>query len=145
MASLREQIVQDAVAALGGAGKPTGLRVHRSRTRPIESDTLPAVVVFLLGETAEPETHDGDVLRRLRLAVECRAAGEVPDQQLDPLVVWAVQVLKTDAALQARVRQIEEESTEWQAEQASKVYGAAAVVFEITYTTAAEDPEAATP
>ena len=54
--SIREQIMVALVAALstGGAGSPAGLTVHRERTRPIETDSLPAIMVYADDDVPKP-------------------------------------------------------------------------------------------
>lgn len=152
MASVRESILAAAKTALEGAGGPTGLTVHRRRTRPINLDNLPAIVVYVLRENVQVIDQDDPAERVMTLRAECRqkgasttptVAGDDPDTLLDPLLTWAVSTLLTDSTLEALVLDIEERQTLWEAEELDQVYAAAAVDFEITYLTAATDPESA--
>lgn len=146
MASVRELILQAAVAALNGAGKPAGLAVHRNRTRPFGSDQLPAIVLY---PGPDPEdvvlaTHDGGVERRFTVRAECRAiaAGVPPDQATDPLTTWCTRALHEDPTFGGLAAEIEERRISWAAEETDQVFAAAAVDFLVTYYTHADDPEA---
>jgi len=144
MASRRERIVQAAMAALEGVGKPAALTVHRSPTRPVPEDQCPAMAVF---STTDPASEGGGDLmdHRLELVVESRAratTGESPEQKLDELYVWAVHALMADPTLGGlAVRVLEREST-WDLEERSAVFGALQTVFHIEYETLDTDPEA---
>lgn len=144
MASIREQIVDVIVQKLDEAGKPSGLTVHRYRTRPIHRDALPAMVVYLLRDPKDQTIRGAvpEAQRTLRVGVECRVEGEPIDTQLDPLYVWAVRQLREDPTLGGLARDLQEAGTEWDAGELDKAYGAAAAVFEITYRTHLNDPEA---
>lgn len=140
MASVRERIVDAVVAALNAPGKPAGLTVHRSRTRPIDKDRLPAMVVYLATEDVGDHAAIA-VMRTLRIRVECRVTGDPPDTVLDEHVTWAVKALKADEKLGGLAVRINEVRTVWDAAERDKVYAAAATEFEIEYATAYNDPE----
>lgn len=144
-ASVREQLVRAVVAAIDGSGKPSGLNVHRSRTRAIGNDQLPAVVVYLLQETLPPERQQPargrQIARRTAtLVCECRAKGVLADEALDPLTTWVVQALLADPTLGGLAYAVSEAGTQWDAAELDDVYGGAQVHFQIDYTTAAGDP-----
>lgn len=147
MASRRALIVEAIATALGGATKPADVTVHRSRTLPITSDQLPAMAAYRTTEAVE--RGDGPrgykVRRRLRVRVECRVAtaadGATLDDAMDPLTTWAVQAVMSDVTLGGLAHNIHEVSTQWLAEDADQVYGAAAVDFDVEYITSASDPE----
>ena len=97
MASVREQIVVAAIAALN-AGTPGGVpAAERTRSTAVEEAGLPSIIVYPTRETsASAPAHGPIVHRRLTLAVECRAKGDGtvrPDQAVDPLVVWVIKAL----------------------------------------------------
>ncbi len=147
--TIRETIIAAAAAALDGAGKPSGLTVHRFRTRPIDEDDLPAVAVYNLGETIQLETHDEpSVLRTLMIRLEHRVktlvgSADSPDKVLDPLLAWGTKGLLTDSALEALIISIEEVKIEWVAMEADKRYGGAAQDFSIEFSTNWDDQETA--
>lgn len=151
MASIREQILEKVKTLLGGAGKPTGLTVHRFRTWPIERDNLPAQVIYpatsaggAVAESVDPFDGIGNVARELRVRVESRV--EVPektppDSALDPLYLWAVQTLMADVTLGGLALDVQEEATSFDADEFEKVIAACATDFLVTYVTLREDPE----
>lgn len=148
--TIRETIIAAAAAALDGAGKPTGLNVHRFRTRPLDRDDLPAMAIYHLGEVVELDTHDsvGTVRRKLLIRLEHRvktlvSSTDPPDKTLDPLISWGTKGLMTDSALDALIISIEEKNIEWEAFEADSLYGGAAQDFEIEYATDWDDQETA--
>lgn len=143
MASIREQIIDFVEAKLGEAGGPTGLRVHRSRHRPIDAadETLPAVVIYPIDEDVELASHDRDVKRSLMLRFECRVQGEPTDTQLDPILTWVVQQMFDVPKLGGLAIWVREQKTQWAGESRERTLGAAAVDFEIAYETMQNDPE----
>ena len=147
--TIREMIMAAVVAALEASGKPTGLTVHRFRTRPLDEDDMPAMAVYHLGETVALETHDEPSVRRiLTIRVEHRVKSRVasldaPDKTLDPLVAWGTKGLLTDSVLDALIISIEELSIDWAAFEVDKLYGGAAQDFKIEYATVWDDQETA--
>ena len=146
--TIRETIMAAAVRALEAVGKPTGLTVHRSRTRPLDRDDMPAMAVYHLGETVALETHDESVLRTLTIRVEHRVktlvtSTDPPDKTLDPLLAWGTKALLTDAALDALIVSIEEVHTGWASAEMDKLYGGAAQDFRIEFATIWDDQETA--
>lgn len=144
--SRRESILVAALAALNGAGKPAGVTVHRQRTRPIDKDALPAMVVYTLSEaTTRGDGPRGYKARRgVRVRVECRmsVADETPaDTAIDPLVSWVVKAMMTDPQWGELAHNTQEDATTWDADESDLVYAAAAVDFTIDYVTAAGDPD----
>ncbi len=144
MASRRNDVIAAVVAALGGAGKPAGTTVERYRTMPITTAGL-WILVYPIAENVErAPTKSGRLARRsLVVRCECSAQGEPVDEQLDPLVLWAVQALMADPSLGGVAINVQEELVQWEAADDDKVYGRAAVDFTIDYQTAAADPSAA--
>jgi hypothetical protein len=144
MASIREQITASRVTALGGPGKPAGLRVHRSRRKPIEQDKLPAMVVYQLGEETKRKGGDWGPLyeHELALAVEVRVKGDPPDQQLDPYVVWAQKTMVGDQTAGGLAKKVEFVGAQWQEAASNQPLGAARLDFIVTYLAKANDPEA---
>ena len=150
--SIRETIVAAVVTALDGAGKPTGLGVHRFRARPLDREDMPAMAVYAMGEEVRLETHGGvgtgTVRRTLTIRVEHRVktlvtSADAPDTTLDPMLAWGTKALMTDAPLDALIISIEEANTLWETFDADSLYGGAAQHFELEYATDWDDQETA--
>lgn len=149
MSSRREAILLSIVAALDAVGKPAGLAVHRSRTRPINKDVLPALVVYLGPEKiARGDGPFGYKNRRFQsVRVEVRTvatAGVDPDTALDPLTSYVEQRLMADPTHGQVARNTQLEAIDWDANNETDAhYAAAAMDFTIEYLTAAGDPDVA--
>ncbi len=150
MASRRELILAAIVAALtDAADKPPALTIHRYRTRPIDSDRLPAAVVYVgpgrggVGENVSRMDHDTGLEHALSVRIELRIMGEPPDAVLDPLYVWAVKTLRSNPTLGGLARDLEEQTSSFDAEERDRVYGALAIDVLVTFATKENDPEAA--
>lgn len=154
-ASIRERIVANVIAALGAAAtpdgysKPTGLTVHRERTRPIETDSLPAILVYF--EDDAPRDFDKQqyrsplVIRDLAVALQCRAQGSQsvsPDQALDPVLVWALKAGLADETFGTLALGAQELKTEWKSREGDVPVAAATLHFSIRYRTSRLDPTA---
>ncbi len=157
MPSIRELIVSTIVANLGGAGVPQGTTVHRMRTRPIEDDQLPAILVYTEDDSPKPlggqEYRAPLVERQLVLYLECRALGSTtmaPDQALDPLLVWGSQTM---GALESFVSNdfpagtvtgVVEAKTAWMSKEGDKIIAAASTQWIVKYRTSRLDPTSRT-
>ncbi len=141
--SYTERLLQAVVAALDGAGKPAGLTVNRSRRQSIEKSQLPMISVYPIREEVTRATDNRRsplVERRLRVEVKCRVVGD--DQANDALRKWAVQSVMADQSLGGLALEITEESTDWDADDATDAdYSVAAVDFVVRYSTSRFDPE----
>jgi hypothetical protein len=149
-ASIREGIFAALIAALSGAGGPAGLTVHRERTRPIELDSLPAIMIYAEDEQPKPlggQSYRAPLTeRQLSIAVECRALGTAsvsPDAALDPIVVWAMKTILANEAFGGLANGVEEERTVWSSREGDLPVAAAAVHFTIKYRTSRLDPTSA--
>jgi hypothetical protein len=139
--SRRELVIKGAKAALLMPGKPAELAVHRHRTRPIETDALPAVVLLNGNETIIRQTAAPPIIdRELVFRAECRAEGEPVDEVLDPYLTWVEKQLTTDSAFLALVRQVEIRRVIWDQRTSKKAVAAAAVEFAVQYRTRFGDP-----
>lgn len=135
--------MSDLVTALN-TGTPGGVpQAARSRTKPYEAASLPAVSVYPLREAAERVGgKTGPIIkRRLTIRIECRAVGEPADQVIDPMVAWVTKALAGNT-LNNLAHDIEETGTEWEVELADKAYGLASIDFSILYQTKTTDQEA---
>ena len=145
--SIREQIIVAIVALLEADGAPVGLAVHRERTRPIDNDKLPALVIYC--EDEEPTATDKQtfrsplVERSLHVIVEARAqviGSSSPDQTLDPLLVWtSSQILQNETIGGLAIGAIEGR-TNWISKEADVVVAAAIANYHIRYRTSRLDP-----
>jgi hypothetical protein len=158
LSSIREQLIVAAVAALSAATitkvdgvtvvtKPAGLSVHRERTRPIEIDSLPAIMVY--SEDDPPKTLGTQVYRapltehQLTVALELRAqgsAGVSPDAALDPLYVWAILALGADVSFGGLASEVEEGRMTWNSHEGDVPVVAAKLQINIRYRTSRLDP-----
>jgi hypothetical protein len=147
--SIREQIVAAVVAALsaGGGGSPAGLTVHRERTRPIEIDSLPAIMVYFDDDVPKPlaqQVYRAPLTeRQLSLSLEARAAGSEsvsPDEALDPVLVWAAQAIRADETFGGLANGVEEGRTVWASKEGDTVVAAAKWGITIKYRTSRLDP-----
>ena len=151
MSSIREQIVSSLVALLEAEGAPEGLTVHRERTRPIEADSLPALLIYC--EDDEPAATDRQtfrsplVERSLHVVVEARSrvtSPLSPDQALDPLLVWtAQQILQNETMGGLAIGAIEGKAN-WISKETDVVLAAAIANYHIRYRTSRLDPTSRT-
>lgn len=153
MSTIREQIISAAVTNLsepGGPGPapsmPTGLTVHRERTRGIEQDSLPAILVYFEDDVpttigskfAAPLTE-----RAITVAVECRAQGSIdvsPDQALDPLIEWTIYQFFANEKLGGLANGVEEGKTTWTSKEGDQPLASATIHLTIKYRTSRTDP-----
>lgn len=129
-------------ATAGGMTKPRGVTVHAMRTRPLEHEHLPALVVYTARE--HPELHaSGASERTAEFWVEARAKlnGDDPDTALDPLLVWIVKAILVDQTLGQLVSLTEEGDTVFDLELKDGGYAAAAIKITSQHSTSDKDPE----
>lgn len=146
--SIREQIIVAIVAALSsGSGMPSGLTVHRERTRPIEIDSLPAIMIYAdddVPKTLGAQTYAAPLTERhLSLELECRAAGSSgvsPDAALDPILVWATLQVLADDRFGGLASGVEEGKTAWSSKEGDTPLAAAKLSFTVRYRTSRLDP-----
>lgn len=161
MSTIREQIILAAVALLSASspvGKPAGLTVHRERTRPLEADSLPAILIYSEDDAPEPlakiQYQAPLVTRNLVLKVECRAVGSTtipPDQALDPLIAWVTTQLAqnehfptTDNPPVNLANGVVEGRTSWLSKEGDQLLAAASMEWTVKYRTSRLDPTSRT-
>lgn len=103
MPSVRERIIEKAVATLQAAG--IGATVYRSRTQAISRDQTPAVIVRPAADSAS-QTVMPKLQWSLQLIVEIITRGEQPDALADPVLVAANAALMADPTFGGLVIQI---------------------------------------
>jgi hypothetical protein len=157
VSSRRDAILDALVAALGGAGKPAGLTVDRSRTRAFAQSQLPATALYAVSEEITERAGRGLdnetlVKRRLTICAETRvtAGATTSDQAIDQYISWVVQALcsnqhvGTDGAGKPLAHDVAEQGTVWSSDETDAVYAGAKQVFDIIYATLGSDPDAVT-
>jgi hypothetical protein len=156
MSSIREQIAAEIIEVLkapptGDATPPANLTVHRERTRPIEQDKLPAILVYF--EDDEPTPLEKQKFqapltqRHLGVVLEMRAVpttGQAPDEVVDPLYVWAVQQIMSNERFDGLAMGVTEGPMKWTAKEADAILAGAALHLVIHYRTSRLDPTKAT-
>lgn len=158
MPTIREQIIGLAIGyltagAAGGANppaKPSGLTVHRERTRPIETDSLPAILVYCEDDAPKPigsMRRAPLTEREVTLALEFRAAGAAgvnPDQALDPLILWGTYQILGNESFGGLANGVEEGKTVWRSKEGDIPLAAATTHLSIKYRTSRIDPSSRT-
>lgn len=146
--SIREQIIGAVMAALNaGANPPAGLTIHRERTRAIEIDSLPAIMVYADDDVPKPlaqQVYAAPLTeRQLSLALECRAQGTgsvSPDEALDPVLVFAALAVFADEKFGGLANGVEEGRTVWSSRESDAPVAAAKWTITIKYRTSRLDP-----
>lgn len=155
MASRRDVILDAMVVLLGtatvnGHTKPSSLTVSRQRTLPFAASQLPAQAVYVVSEEVQAGPARGIDNKRLarrkaQVCVESRCiVTTTPDQDVDPLISWAVQALCATQQLAAGVHDIQELGTVWEQVENDTTLAGARTMFLVDYVTSASDPDAAT-
>lgn len=111
MPSIREQILQAAIASIAGK-TPAADRIYRSRAQMLERGELPAIVVKAGEDSSEQLDLSGATVKReLEVRLEFYGAGDPADQILDPVIVAAHAELMADSALASLAMYLEERGT----------------------------------
>ena len=137
------QAIED---SLGASGKPAGLTVHRERTRPIEQDSLPAIMLY--AEDDQPKAMGSNYRapqteRQLSIGLQCRAIGSASvaaDEALDPIIVWANLRVFVDETFGGLANGVEEIRTVWSSREGDQPVAAATIHFTVKYRTSRLDP-----
>jgi hypothetical protein len=155
--SIRELILTAIVTNLATGSGITNLTVHRMRTRPIEDDQLPAILVYT--EDDEPKPLAGQtfqaplVERQLVIFLEYRALASItspPDQALDPLIVWGSKTMVANEKFVSLAYPdglgmgVVEGKTAWMSKEGDKVLAAASTQWIVKYRTSRLDPTSRT-
>jgi hypothetical protein len=144
--SIRLQIFDALYQLLSGGGGPLNLSIFKERLRPIEKQELPAILIY--ADDDIPKTLGAQVYkaplteRQLSLVVECRAQASqtmTADEALDPLLVWAEQVIVQNEQFGGLASGVEELRTVWLSHEGEIPVAAAAIHFTVKYRTARGD------
>jgi hypothetical protein len=146
MNSIREQIIQAALALLN-TGTPSGVpQTQRARMEGYDPSELPAIAIKSVREEDEYEKEGKRsyfLKRTFTLRVEVRVVGPAPDQLADPMLVWAGKQLGGQTFLSGGVNLAEEcleALTEWQYASEDQPYVLAQLDFRVYYNTLKTDP-----
>jgi predicted secreted protein len=140
MASVRDQVIAAAVAAMN-AGSAPGI-AYRTRVDAFSAGELPAFAIYPATEALE-RVSVNVVKHTMTLRAEAMTAGVAPqDEALDPLLVYAVKTLYASAEFQTFLKDFSEERVQWQVEAAQDDIACAAQDFRVVFLTLANDPEA---
>lgn len=142
MSTIREQIIEAAVAAVN-AGAPAGVPVcERTQMQPAEQAQLPAMTCFpIREEVADNKTGRWSplIVRTLYLRFVVYASGNPADAALDPIVLWIGKQLGGSQLSGLAQDAVEHELT-WQYDEGNFAVAAVALDFRITYQTLRNDP-----
>lgn len=150
--SFRKQVADLAVTYLAAATssngwtKPTGLTAHRERTRPLEKESLPAILVYFEDEKPRPIGSDYRAPlteRDIQLIFDIRAlvpSGQSADDVLDPLTVWTLYQIFSHEDFGGIANGVEEMNTAWYAREGDNVIGQATIRMRVKYRTSRIDP-----
>lgn len=156
--SIRELILEAIVANLSDPSSGiANLSVHRMRTRPLEDDQLPAILIY--SEDDEPKPLAGQtfqaplVERQLVIYLEYRAIGSStvsPDQALDPLIVWGTKTMVANEKFVSIAYPgglgmgVVEGKTAWMSKEGDRILAAASTQWIVKYRTSRLDPTSRT-
>lgn len=145
MAIVSDRIVDEFLAALGGAGKPAGLTVEEHTAVSIEPDSLPYMSVRPGLEKTQDDGNEWDSYhteRNLDVVVAAWAESETsPRKALSPLIGWTTKALRNSATLRALTKNVVEVGSVWSDEYTEQNRGLVEITFRVTYYTAANDQE----
>ena len=132
--SIGEQIILKMIAVLN-APVPKPAMCWRSRVEAFASRELPAFVLYNLKEPVERISRD-QLARTRRVRLECLVASPPPaDAAVDPLYVFAIQMLLADPTLGGMVRSVAEAEIVWDVESGYQQVAVAGIEFEVEYST----------
>lgn len=141
MATIREQIIEAAVAAVND-GPPAGVpQCKRTLMQPAEQAQLPAITVFPVREEID-SSKTGRwgplIVRTLYLRFVIYATGDPADGALDPIVEWVARQIGGSSLGGLAQDAVEHELT-WQYDEGNYAVAAVAMDFRITYQTLRDD------
>lgn len=141
MPTIREQIIEAAVATVN-TGAPSGVpQCTRTQMQPTESADLPAMTCFPIREEIN-NTKTGRwgplLVRTLYLRFVVYATGNPADAALDPIVEWLSKQLGGSNIGGLAEDCVEHELT-WQYDEGNFAVAAVAMDFRVTYQTLRND------
>lgn len=142
--SVRDQIIETAVAALNTSRPPGIPAAVRIRMEPYQVTDLPAITVAPHTDETTTLKNDrwGPVLDRLLiLRVAIYVAGPAPDALADPMAVWCEKVLNSNA-LGGLANDLLPGRFEWQYASEDQQYALLLADFHVWYQTLRADSTA---
>lgn len=142
--TIREQIMQAAIAALNGPERPAGVpEATRAHAAAANATQLPKIAITPVNESVERIGLSSAIKRTLTLRVECQAAGQVgsdepADALLDAITAWCTKALAFNR-LGGLANNVEEVGIDWATNLADYAYCAAVIDYQVTYQTYAND------
>jgi hypothetical protein len=137
MSSIRDQIVQDVVDRINGAGKPDNVQAIRyslSKIDLVADPTKKIVAAYPESDSVEPPKKGQMLLKRtLRLRLDVWSVGEPIDQHLDAPMVWIYSVMGADASLGGLALDVQPVKDEWDEEAALQGIGLCKSFWDIDY------------
>lgn len=145
MASIREQILEAAVAALN-ANRPSGIPAATRLRGAYAAAQLPVITVFYQDDT--PRKPGGSrspvVQRTMTLVVECRHKADQADTAietaLDPMICWVVKTL-SGSTFGGLAMEVVERTTKPEVSMKEALHGRTEVPFDVLYQTKTNDME----
>lgn len=141
MSTIREQIIEAAVA-LVNSGAPGGVPVCvRTQMQPTETNDLPSLTCFpIREEIADTKTGRWGpiIVRTLYLRFVGYASGNPADAALDPMVAWIASQLG-GSQLGGLAQDAMEHEINWQYDEGNFAVAAVAMDFRIEYQTLRND------
>lgn len=111
----------------------TNVNVHQAYYLPIESDSLPAVVVYPKGDSAIETFEDNTSHRQGNFIIEIRAIGLPPISTIKPISDKIVKTLFTNSSLDGMATNMMLVSQTYDGAILDKEYSACAIELEIGY------------
>lgn len=111
----------------------TSVHIHNAFYLPIESDNLPAIVIYPKGDTTLEEFEDSSH-RASTFIIEIRAIGLPPLTTLKPYIDTILKTIFTDSSLGGIATYVRLMSQTFDGAVLDKEYAAAAIELEIGYT-----------
>lgn len=139
MASIREQIIVRAMAALSAATS-LGANVERSRENPIARANSSIIVIAVEEESVQRWSQGVDRCE-LVASFKLYIRGDPWDEIADPIAVKMHYALMNDAQLQQLASDLRREAAQWNAEEADRTAGVLETRYRFIYLSRASDLE----
>lgn len=145
MSSLREQIIQAALALLN-TSPPSGVpQTTRARVQPYDPSELPAMTIKSLRNEGQNEKEGRwgyFIQNTFSLRMEFYVAGDAADELIDPMYVWAVQQLGAQQ-FGSLAQDCYEGIMEWEYADQDLPYAKATLDFRVEFNSLKKDPTTA--
>lgn len=139
--SIREQILQRMLTILEPIATANSATLHRSPTVALTREQCPALVLFPEAETVVQKANDR-LVRELTVKIVALARAvppQAPETLADQLMTQAHRALFADRNLGGLILSLQEESCDWDVEDADAIAAAIPVTYRLTYRTHQHD------